>query len=120
MPDSPQEVRDKQAQEDTAQVPEPEAFANVGASIGRRQTTQHEPSLKSSLGIGCASREELASVTHGFSLSLPLTQTTSMPSTESPKHLGIDRTLSDPSHMSNFCKAFESVCHIKLITKLKQ
>jgi len=35
LPDSPQEIRDTRAQEDTAQVPDPEAeaYANVGASI---------------------------------------------------------------------------------------
>ena len=42
LPDSPQEVRDTSAQEDTA---DPEAFANVGASIGLGQTTQHAPSI---------------------------------------------------------------------------
>ena len=30
LPDSPQEVRDISAEGDTAQVPDPEAFANVG------------------------------------------------------------------------------------------
>jgi len=35
LPDSPQEIRDTRAQQDTAQVPdvEAEAYANVGASI---------------------------------------------------------------------------------------
>ena len=49
LPDSPQEFRDTRAHEDTAQVPDPVAFANVGASIGLGQTTQHTPRLKSSL-----------------------------------------------------------------------
>ena len=55
LSDSPQEVRDISAQEDTAQVPDPEAFGNVGAFVG--QTTQHAPSFMSSLGLGCASGE---------------------------------------------------------------
>ena len=33
LPDCPQEIRDTLAKEDTAQVPDPEAYANVGASI---------------------------------------------------------------------------------------
>jgi len=49
LPNSPQEVRDTSAQEDTAQVPDPEAFANVGASIGLGQTTLHALSSKSCL-----------------------------------------------------------------------
>jgi len=46
LPDSPQEVRDISAQEDTAQVPDPEAFTNVGASLGLGQTTLHSSSTK--------------------------------------------------------------------------
>ena len=46
--DSPQEVRDISAQGDTAQVPDPEAFANVGAFVG--QTTQLASSFISSPG----------------------------------------------------------------------
>ena len=55
LPHSPQEVRDISAQEDTAEVPDPEPFTNVGASVG--QTTQHAQSFTSSLGLGCASGE---------------------------------------------------------------
>jgi len=33
LPDSPQEVRDVRTQDDQAEVPEAEAYANIGASI---------------------------------------------------------------------------------------
>jgi len=70
MPDSPQEVRDINVQGDTAQFPDPEAFANVGASVG--QTTQHAPSFMSSVGLGCASGEPAPDFPR-FSLPLPST-----------------------------------------------
>ena len=44
LPDSPQEVRDISAQPDTAQVPDPEAFANVGASVGQTCLLYTSPS----------------------------------------------------------------------------
>jgi len=69
LPDSPQEVRYISAQEDTARVPDPEAFANVGASVG--QTTQHAPSFTSSLGLGCALGEPAPDFPRFF-LPLPL------------------------------------------------
>jgi len=40
LPNSPQEIRDTRAQKDTAQVPDPEVSANVGASIGRHRHRQ--------------------------------------------------------------------------------
>ena len=99
LPDSPQEVRDISAQPDTAQVPDPEAFANVGASVG--QTTQHTPSFMSSLGLGCASGEPAPDFPR-FSLPPPSTQTMNILSLEVPDNT-LDTTtppqhLSDPSH----------------------
>jgi len=103
LPDSPQEIRDTCAQEDMAQVPDPEAeaYTNVVASLGLGQITQHTQSSKSPLGIGCASGDESALVTHGFSLLPSLTRTTS---SELPQHLGTTMTkpkLSDPSLAPN-------------------
>jgi len=82
LPDSPQEVRDISAQGETSQVPDPEAFANVGASVG--QTTQHTPSFMSSLGLGCASGEPAPDFPR-FSLPLPSTQTMGISSLEKPQ-----------------------------------
>jgi len=99
LPDSPQEVRDISAQGDTAQVPDPEAFANVGASVG--QTTQHAPSFMSSLGLGCASGEPTPDFSR-FSLPLPgWTQAMGILSLKKPQPtLGTTtptQLLSDPS-----------------------
>jgi len=105
LPDSPQEIRDTRAQEDTAQVPEAEAYANVGASmslpdlavgaaanvgaiLGLGQTTRHTQSSKSSIEIGRASGDEPAPVTHGFSLRPSLTRNTSISVSELPQQMG--------------------------------
>jgi len=86
LPDPPQEVRDVRAQDDQAEVPDPEAYANVWASIslpglaagaaanvgattslaiGLGLTTQHTPSARSEVAIGRApGRGDSAPATH--------------------------------------------------------
>ena len=102
MPDSPQEVRDVSAQEDTAQVPDPEIFANVGTSVG--QTALHASSFMSSPGLGRAS-EEPAPDYFRFPLSLPSNQAIDILSLEVPRlKLGThaaDPRISDSSLVSN-------------------
>ena len=81
LPDSPQEVRDVGAQEDIAQVQDPEALANVGASIG--QTTPHTLGFMSSVGLGCTSCEPAPDYSR-FSLPQPFTPAMDILSVEVP------------------------------------